>query len=231
MEKFQNKYRIPSSRLKGYDYGSQGMYFVTICTKNKNHYFGTIVETDDCPSPINTNDCPFPINTNDCPSQKQNNTEPDNHLVLQNKNHNRASNETHNRASNETHNRTSLRETEIGKIAREFWGQIPQHFPFVELDEFIVMPNHIHGILFINKPDKSDWNSNTFGTQTRNLASIIRAYKSSVKRFANQNEIEFEWQSRYHDRIIRDFNECSNIREYILNNPQKWANDEYYSIN
>ncbi len=214
MEKFQNKYRIPSSRLKGYDYGSHGMYFVTICTKSKNHYFGTIVETDDCPSPINTNDCP---------SQKQNNTEPDNHLALQNKNHNCASNETHNCAS--------LRETEIGKIAREFWEQIPQHFPFVELDEFIVMPNHVHGILFINKPDKSDWNSNTFGTQTRNLASVIRAYKASVKRFANQNDIEFEWQSRYHDRIIRDFNECSNIQEYILNNPQKWANDEYYSIN
>lgn len=222
MEKFQNKYRIPSSRLKGYDYGSHGMYFVTICTKNKNHYFGTIVETDDCPSPINANDCP---------SRKQNNTEPDNHLALQNKNHNRASNETHNRASNETHNCASLRETEIGKIAREFWEQIPQHFPFVELDEFIVMPNHVHGILFINKPDKSDWNSNTFGTQTRNLASIIRAYKASVKRFANQNDIEFEWQSRYHDRIIRDFNEFSNIQEYISNNPQKWANDEYYSIN
>lgn len=214
MEKFQNKYRIPSARLKGYDYGSHGMYFVTVCTKNKNHYFGTIVETDDCPSQINTNDCP---------SQKQNNTEPDNHLALQNKNHNRASNETHNCAS--------LRETEIGKIAREFWEQIPQHFPFVELDEFIIMPNHIHGILFINKPDKSDWNSNTFDTQTRNLASVIRAYKASVKRFANQNDIEFEWQSRYHDRIIRDFNEFSNIREYILNNPQKWANDEYYSIN
>lgn len=186
MEKFQNKYRIPTNRLKGYDYGSHGLYFVTICTKEKIHYFGTIVETDDCPSPINTND------THDC---------------------------------------ASLRETEMGKIAHEFWQQIPQHFPFVELDGFIVMPNHVHGILFFNKPDKSDWNSNTFGKQTRNLASVIRAYKLSVKRFANQNDIEFEWQSRYHDRIIRDFNEFSNIQEYISNNPQKWANDEYNITN
>lgn len=202
MEKFQNKYRIPTNRLKGYDYGSHGLYFVTICTKEKIHYFGIIVETDDCPSPINTNDTE---------PDNHNNIEPDNHLAL--------------------HNRASLRETKMGKIAREFWQQIPQHFPFVELDEFIVMPNHVHGILFFNKPDKSDWNSNTFGKQTRNLASVIRAYKASVKRFANQNDIEFEWQSRYHDRIIRDFNEFSNIQEYISNNPQKWANDEYNITN
>lgn len=210
MEKFQNKYRIPTNRLKGYDYGSHGLYFVTICTKEKIHYFGTIVETDDCPSPINTNDTE---------PDNHNNIEPDNYLAL------------HNRTSNETHNRASLWETDMGKIAREFWQQIPQHFPFVELDEFVVMPNHVHGILFFNKPDKYDWNSNTFGKQTRNLASVIRGYKSSVKRFANQNDIEFEWQSRYHDRIIRDFNEFSNIQEYISNNPQKWANDEYNITN
>jgi len=170
MEKFQNKYRIPSARLKGYDYGSHGLYFVTICTKEKIHYFGNIVETHDYASPnINTN----PVETDDCLSPNKANLKTDNYLSLQ-----------EHKNIKQTHNHASLRETEIGKIAREFWQQIPQHFPFVELDEFIVMPN--------------------------------------------QNNIEFEWQSRYHDRIIRNYNELDNIREYIINNPIKWSTDEYY---
>lgn len=214
MEKFQNKYRIPSARLKGYDYGSHGLYFVTICTKEKIHYFGNIVETHDYASPIiNTN----PVETDDCPSPNKANLKTDNYLSLQEHKNNK-----------QTHNHASLRETEIGKVAREFWQQIPLHFPFVELDEFIVMPNHVHGILFINKPAKVTWTPNGFGSQSRNLASIIRGYKASVKRFANQNNIEFDWQSRYHDRIIRNYNELDNIREYIINNPIKWSTDEYY---
>jgi REP element-mobilizing transposase RayT len=90
------------------------------------------------------------------------------------------------------------------------------------------MPNHVHGIIFINKPEETTWVPNNFGSQSRNLASIIRGYKASVKRFANQNNIEFEWQSHYHDRIIRNYNELDNIREYIINNPIKWSTNEYY---
>ena len=215
MEKFQNKYRIPSARLKGYDYGSNGLYFVTICTKEKIHYFGNIVETHDYASPIiNTN----PVETDDCPSPNKTNLKTDNYLSLQ-----------EHKNIKQTHNHASLRETEIGKVAREFWQQIPLHFPFVELDEFIVMPNHVHGIIFINKPEETTWIPNNFGSQSRNLASIIRGFKASVKRFANQNNIEFEWQSRYHDRIIRSYAELDNIREYIINNPIKWSTDEYYN--
>jgi putative transposase len=125
MDKFQNKYRIPSARLKGYDYGSNGMYFVTICTQNRLHYFGEIVST-------------------------------------------------------------SLRPTVIGQIAIDFWNEIPKHFPFVELDEFIIMPNHIHGILFFNKPNKTDWTPNQFGAQSKNLGSVIRGFKASVKRHATK---------------------------------------------
>jgi len=190
IEKFQNKYRIPTNRFQGYDYGAHGLYFVTICTKDKIHYFGEIT-----------------VETCDCTSQN---------------------NETRN-SRDETRNCASLRTTAIGQIAIDFWKDIPKHYPFVALDEFIVMPNHIHGILFFNRPDKTDWNENKFGIQSRNLAAIIRAYKSSVKRYANQNGIEFEWQSRFHDRIIRDREEWSAIKEYIINNPEKWNNDELNS--
>lgn len=172
MDKFKNKYRIPSARLKGYDYGAHGAYYVTICTKDRLHYFGEIIES---------------VETGNCPP---------------------------------------LQPTIMGKIALEYWSQIPQHFPFVELDEFTVMPNHIHGILFFNKPDKQDWLPNKFGIQSQTLGSVIRGFKSSVKRYANDNHIEFNWQTRFHDEIIRDEKAMNNIRRYIVNNPLNWINDE-----
>ena len=95
-------------------------------------------------------------------------------------------------------------------------------FPFVELDEFIAMPNHIHGILFFNVPWLCGWTTNKFGPQSKNLASVIRGYKASVKTFATINQIEFEWQSRFHDHIIHSSKELSNIRQYIVNNPANW---------
>lgn len=185
IEKFQKKYRIPSNRLQGYDYGSHGLYFVTICTQNRECYFGEIAETHNCASDNETGTT-NPAETGNCPS---------------------------------------LHPTVIGQTANEYWNEIPKHYPFVELDEFVVMPNHIHGILFFNRPDKIDWKPNQFGGQSQNLGAVIRAFKSTTKRFANQNNILFEWQSRYHDRIIRNEKELNAIRKYIINNPSKWAND------
>lgn len=113
-------------------------------------------------------------------------------------------------------NDPSLRLTEKGQIAIGFWNEIPKQYPFVELDEYVVMPNHIHGILFFNKPNKTDWQTNQFGPQSQNLGAVIQAYKSSVKRYANQNNIEFGWQSGFHDHIIRNSQALNNIAQYIL---------------
>jgi REP element-mobilizing transposase RayT len=205
MTLFKNKYRIEPARLIGFDYGSNAAYFITICTKNRINYFGKIVETDNHPS------------------------------------------------YNETHNSASLQNTPIAKIAEQFWNEIPKHYPFVILDEFIIMPNHIHGILIINKEDVKmdnrssdfvkthncvethncaslpEWNENKFGPQSQNIPAIIRSFKSSVKRFANENQIEFEWQPRYYDRIIRDEEEMQRIRIYINQNIENWRDDENYS--
>jgi len=59
-----------------------------------------------------------------------------------------------------------------------------------------------------------------------NLASIIRGYKSSVKQYAVVNDIEFSWQPRYYDRIIRNEKEYQNIREYIYDNPDSWLSKD-----
>jgi putative transposase len=174
-DKFKNKYRISSARLPGWDYGSNALYYITICTKDREHYFGEIVSEHN-------------VETQYFASQ----------------------------------NIASLHKTPIGEIAYNNWLDIPNHFSFVELDEFVVMPNHIHGIIVINKPDKVDWKVNKFGVQSQNLASIIRGYKASVKTYSTLNEIEFGWQPRYHDHVIRNEKEYLNIREYIFNNPDQW---------
>jgi len=89
-ERFRGKYRIETARLKNWDYGSSGYYFVTICVKNRERVFGNV---------------------------------DDNKMIL----------------------------SESGTIAEKFWLGIPVHFPFVKLDEFIIMPNHIHGIIIIDR--------------------------------------------------------------------------------
>ena len=103
--KFQNKYRISSTRLKKWDYGWNAPYFVTICTKNMEHYFGKIVDGE-------------------------------------------------------------MRLSDIGGIAQQCWCEIPDHFPFVILDAFVIMPNHVHGIIIINKIDDGH------NVETQNFASL-----------------------------------------------------------
>jgi putative transposase len=168
-DKFKNKFRVSSARLPCWDYGSNGLYYITICTQNRIHYFGEIVSENV-----------------------------------------------------ETQNIASLRKTQLGEIGYANWLDIPNHFSFVKLDDFVIMPNHIHAILFINKPDKVDWQLNKFGVQSENMASVIRGYKASVKTYTTKNNIEFGWQPRYYDHVIRNEKEYLNISRYILNNPEQW---------
>ena len=144
----------------------------------------------------------------------------------------------------------------LGKFVKHCWEDIPTHFPFVELDEYIIMPNHIHGIIGIEKPDDVMKNNNVetlfrknrdfkhatsnvetqnlaslpnkFGPQSKNLSSIVRGFKIGVTKYANENDIPFKWQSRFYDRVIRDENELYNMQRYIIENPLKWKLDKYY---
>ena len=110
----------------------------------------------------------------------------------------------------------------------------------LELGEFVVMPNHFHGIMVIgenqfnetpkeNEINKPPNKKSVFSAQSKNLASIIRGYKSSVTNYARKNNIEFSWQSRFHEHIIRSKEELDSISKYILNNPMNWAKDEFFT--
>jgi len=132
--------------------------------------------------------------------------------------------------------------SDIGKIANDCWKDIPIHFPFVTLDAYVVMPNHVHGIIIIDKPEKSsvvvetqnlaslpsEPTQNKFGPQSKNLGSIIRGFKIGVTKNARLINPDFTWQARYFDHIIRNEKSWQNISGYIFNNPAKWQNDEYF---
>ncbi len=132
----------------------------------------------------------------------------------------------------------------IGVIADIFWHEIKNHAKNIELGEFVVMPNHIHGILTLTR-DNGNHASNTtqtpgldpvksigqkrFQNQGKNtVSSIIGGYKSAVTKHARRLGFEFGWQPRFWDHVIRDENSHHRIAQYIINNPQKWEMDKFY---
>jgi putative transposase len=185
--KFQNKYRIPSARLQTWDYANNGAYFITICTQNREHFFGNIKNG-------------------------------------------------------------IMQLSEIGKLAAQFWYDIPNHFPMVELENFVVIPNHVHGILIIDKTNDEPFvetrhclvsnietnsiiGSSRFQNQEKNtISSIVGSYKSIVTKMSRQINPNFGWQSRFHDHIIRNSESFEKIQHYIEQNPSKWKEDTFYKL-
>lgn len=254
-DKFKNKYRISSARLRTWDYRNNGFYFITICTKNRRHFFGEIRNKE---------------------------------LYL----------------------------NDWGMIAYNCWEEIPEHFHNVELGEYVIMPNHVHGIIIINNPDIIDEITKTHEksdfVETRNVmfqfskqqnkiriqneqkhfrfrnqgknsvSAIVGSYKSAVTKLinrgndANRNEnrvqnidmvrnrdnfiyrlrhlrdrafpvsknpmnpmnppnpekiktinSNFGWQPRFYDHIIRSYEAYIRISNYIKNNPAKWKKDKF----
>jgi REP element-mobilizing transposase RayT len=212
-EKFKGKYRIASARMQNWDYASNGTYFITICTKDREHFFGEMING-------------------------------------------------------------KLKISPVGAIAYVLWKEIKNHAKNIELGEFIVMPNHVHGILILNDDDLGkmagdaiqDRDSKDDGDKTRgvetthdvetthalsllpqpssnhknigkkrfqdqgknSISSIVGSYKSAVTKYCNQLELDMGWQSRFHDHIIRDEDSFQSISDYIINNPKNWSTDKFF---
>lgn len=167
-----------SLRKKGFDYAQNGLYFITICTKNKICIFGEIKEKN-------------------------------------------------------------IIHSEGGNVANLCWKEIPIHFPNVELHEFIIMPNHVHGIIEISSnptmgaknfspPLMDQYIPAEFKSPSKTIGSIVRGFKIGVTKWFRKNTDVYDvWQRNYHDIIIKDENAYLNISNYIKNNPSKWKNDEF----
>ncbi len=186
------KYHRRSIRLRDYDYTQEGAYFVTICTQERAHVFGEVVNGEMLASPI-------------------------------------------------------------GEVVQTCGDQIPEHFPNVELDAFVVMPNHLHGIIVIAEPLTRDvgaqyiaplqtappsmlhhQTSAAIGGATPNnvaqgsLGSIVRSFKAAVTRIVGAQVETPIWQRNYYDHIIRNTAQLDHIRSYIASNPARWQADSLY---
>ncbi len=194
-----------ANRLREYDYSQAGCYFVTVCVQDRKCLFGEIIEGE---------------------------------MVL----------------------------NEAGKMVARWWDETENKFPHVELDEYVLMPNHLHGIVVIVgsdiyvchlcvRPEREDRKSNEHRQAKRQRQKEIQQGEDQsegghtgpplqeiiqwVKMMTTNeyiNEVKsgrfppFEkriWQRSFYDHVIRDDDDLGRVREYIRNNPLKWALDEY----
>jgi putative transposase len=190
---YKGRYPVETTRLKSWDYSNDGWYFVTICTKNRMHFFGEVVNDE-------------------------------------------------------------MQLSEIGKVAVDEWVKTSQIRPDVTIDSFVVMPNHVHAVVVIQRQQSnspvetrciaslqettfvppsaahkpSPATVNQFGPLKKgSLQSIVRGYKSAVTTWCKKNNhAEFGWQERYWDHIIRSEESLINTRQYLINNPLQWALDK-----
>ncbi len=134
--------------------------------------------------------------------------------------------------------------SEIGKIAHSRWQEISDHFPYIKLGSYIVMPDHVHGIIIIDKPCGGPINRAPTRASTGkipggitgnknpmlhdNLSRVIRWYKGPVTFESRQLDPGFAWQPLFYDHIIRNKRSYQNISRYIINNPRNWKGYKLY---
>jgi len=169
---YKNKYRSDTVRFSNWDYTNAAYYYITICTKEREYFFGDIEDT-------------------------------------------------------------RLKFSEAGVVAERNWKSIPIHFPNVYLDEYIIMPNHLHGIIVIeestNRRDEACLVSTVkrISPKPGSIPTIIGSYKSACTKEISRSHPNFAWQPRFYEHIVRTEKSLDTIRQYIRNNPLKWKIDKY----
>ena len=175
-----NKHHRRSIRLSGYDYSQKGIYFVTVCTQNREHLFGKIENGE-------------------------------------------------------------MQMNDAGRMVEFTWFDLPNHNSHIVLDEFVVMPDHVHGVILI-----TDGNADVdvgagsepaptepTPTERHPLSEIVRQFKTfSAKRVNQIRGITGipVWQRDYYEHIIRNDAELDHVRQYIANNPAKWDYEHGHAI-
>ena len=169
-------------RLKGFNYGSIGAYFITVCAKGRQSIFGKVEWRTGDGAPYDAGfdvgrtvpGAPYPI------------------VCL----------------------------SDAGIVVDEQIKLLNYFYPDIMVDNYVIMPNHIHILISITKEDNEKY--------SKNVEKIPRII-GTIKRFTNAKAKQQLWQTSYHDHIIRDENDYINHWTYITDNPARWAEDEYFN--
>ena len=137
---------------------------------------------------------------------------------------------------------------DYGRTAETCWAEIPDHHPTADIDLYVIMPNHVHGIIVIDDDIVSSTGGRDVSRPYENadvgtpymasvspktdqkhptLGTIIGTYKAAVTRKIHHPDLKI-WQGRYHDHIIRNEKSLNKLREYVLYNPARWEDDVFY---
>lgn len=133
-----------------------------------------------------------------------------------------------------------VRLNKAGKIVEKVWVNLPKQFTKVKLDEFVIMPNHFHGIIILenkkeglmNQARTNEKNWTLMKNKKDTLGKIIRAFKAKAAKLIHEDGFkEFEWHRNYYDHIVRDKKDLMIIRKYIINNPLNWKIEKHNKNN
>jgi len=148
----------------------------------------------------------------------------------------------------------AMKLNDAGQAVNRCWNDIPNHFPHATLDEFLFMPNHINGIVFINNTPHTVGTKNFSSPKnvsrakgfsplplsphsspslpqgtSKTIGSIVRGFKIGVTKWIRQHtSIHDVWQRNYWEHVIRNDTELDETRQYIQNNPKQWELDDLY---
>jgi putative transposase len=125
---------------------------------------------------------------------------------------------------------STVRLNDFGIVVETCWRSIPDHFPNAELDNWVTMPNHLHGILMVTLGSSitAHASSSVTGRKRGSLGVIVGSFKSAVTKRINEmrgTPGAHVWQRNYHEHIVRDDADLNRIREYIKDNARCWADD------
>ena len=117
---------------------------------------------------------------------------------------------------------------QLGKIVKCHWLLTPEKSPFVELDAFVIMPNHLHGIVHILQTNRipTDENTSLKFAKAKSLSVLMRTFKASVTKTVRKtlNEPPPQiWHRSFNDHIVRDEDSLEAVRFYIRSNPARWG--------
>ena len=203
------------NRMKGFDYSSNNIYFVTICVQNRECCFGYVGTGRDLSVHHPNENHPNENHPNE------------NHPNGNDSNENDSNGNDSNENIKNDFSGIKMNLNEYGMIVDEQIIWLEKQYPYAVIHNYAVMPNHVHIILEVDSLKVKDCT-----IKIKSLSSLIGAFKTTSSKIIHKKGLEtFAWQRSFHDHIIRNEKAYDTIFNYIDLNPQKWYQDCFYEKN